>query len=169
MTRPRPEREPRSTLIQDCALGLPAQGRVAWLGDTHFVAAAAAAIPIWLGLGTAFGEHMQGVTGWSAWISFVLVLPIAEELVFRGVLQGQLLRLSSARRMGPLTLANICTTIAFAAMHLPTQPPLWALAVAVPSIVFGHLRERFGSVLPAMFLHAFYNAGFALTAWWVHR
>jgi len=169
MGRPRPEREPRSALILDCALVLPAQGRVAWLGDTHFVAAAMAAIPIWLGLGMALGPRMQGVAGWSAWISFVLVLPIAEELVFRGVLQGQLLRLSSARRMGPLTLANICTTVGFVAMHLPTQPPFWALAVAAPSIVFGHLRERFGSVLPAMLLHAFYNAGFALTAWWVHR
>jgi hypothetical protein len=39
----------------------------------------------------------------------------------------------------------------------------------VPSILFGHLRDRFGSVLPAMMLHAYYNAGFALAAWWIHR
>ena len=94
---------------------------------------------------------------------------IFEELVFRGVLQGQLLRLTSARRIGLLTVANLCTTAGFVAMHLPNQPPLWALAVALPSLLFGHLRDHFGSVLPAVMLHAYYNAGFALTAWWVHR
>jgi hypothetical protein len=30
------------------------------------------------------------------------------------------------------------------------------------------MRERFGSVWPAVFVHAIYNAGFALAAWWVH-
>ena len=49
------------------------------------------------------------------------------------------------------------------------QPPPWALAVPVPSLVFGHLRERFGSVLPAVFVHIVYNAGFGMTAWWVQR
>ena len=146
-------------------MALPDQGRTAWLRDTHFVVAAAAAIPVWLGLGMALGGRMQMLAGWSAWISFVLVLPLVEELVFRGVLQGQLLRLSSARRVGPLTLANLCTTAAFAAMHLISQPPYWAAAVAVPSMVFGHLRERFGSVWPAVLMHALYNAGFASTAW----
>jgi membrane protease YdiL (CAAX protease family) len=139
------------------------------LDDAHTKAAMLAALPVWLGLCVLVGEHMRSVTGWRAWIWFVLLLPVAEELVFRGVLQGQLLRLTSARRAGPLTLANLCTTAGFVAMHLPNQPLLWALAVAVPSMLFGHLRERFDSVLPAMMLHAYYNTGFALTAWWVHR
>jgi uncharacterized protein len=150
-------------------MALPDQGRTAWLLDTHFVLTAAAALPVWWGLGLALGGRLQTLAGWSAWISFVLVAPLVEELVFRGVLQGQLLRLSSARRVGPLTLANLCTTAAFAALHLMNQPPHWAAAVAVPSLVFGHLRERFGSVWPAVLMHALYNAGFALTAWWVQR
>jgi uncharacterized protein len=170
MARHRPEGEPhRTTLIRECGLALPGQGGTAWLTDMHFVLAAMAAIPVWCGLGMALGARMQVVSGWSAWAWFVLVAPIVEELVFRGLLQGQLLRLSAGRRIGPLTLANLCTTAGFVAMHLAGQPPYWAFAVAVPSIVFGHLRERFGSVFPAVLLHAFYNAGFALTAWWVHR
>ena len=169
MAPPRPKRAARTALIQDCALVLPPRNQCAWLVDAHFVAAAMAAMPVWLGLGMAVGERMQVVAGWSAWISFVLVLPLVEELLFRGLLQGQLLRLSSARRMGPLTLANIWTTMGFVALHLPAQPLPWALAVAVPSLVFGHLRERFGSVFPAMLMHALYNTGFALTAAWVHR
>ena len=39
-----------------------------------------------------------------------------------------------------------------------------ALATAAPSLLLVHLRERFGSVLPAMFVHAFFNAGFGLVA-----
>ncbi|HUW00197.1 MAG TPA: CPBP family glutamic-type intramembrane protease [Gallionella sp.] len=38
---------------------------------------------------------------------------------------------------------------------------------AGPSLVLGHLRERLGSVWPAMLVHAVYNAGFGLTAWLV--
>ena len=89
------------------------------------------------------------------------------ELLFRGLLQGQLLRLSQhgeeLRRIGPVTWANGLTTLAFVALHLSAQPLAWALAVAValPSLVFGHLRERFASVWPAVGLHMVYNAGFA--------
>ncbi len=46
------------------------------------------------------------------------------------------------------------------AWHVGTQPLGWALAVAIPSLVFGHLRERFGSVWPAVIVHIVYNAGF---------
>jgi hypothetical protein len=35
----------------------------------------------------------------------------------------------------------------------------------VPSLVFGHLRECFASVWPAVGVHVVYNAGFGLTAW----
>ena len=52
---------------------------------------------------------------------------------------------------------------------VPSYTLVWALAVALPSLVFGHLRERFSSVLPAILMHVTYNAGFALTAWWAHR
>jgi membrane protease YdiL (CAAX protease family) len=137
----------------------------AWPPDAHLAIAAAAALPVWLGLAAAFGERMAPPAHWVAWLSLVVVRPTVEELVFRGVLQGQLLRLTEARRLGPLTLANLMTTVGFVATHLLAQPPGWALAVAVPSLVFGHLRERFGSVAPAIAMHAFYNAGFGLAAW----
>ncbi len=164
-----PDPAPAPTLLQDCGLGRPRTGWWAWLGDVHVVAAMVAALPVWLALGMALGDRMHVGAGWSSWMSLVLVRPIVEELVFRGVLQGQLLRLSSARKAGPLTLANLSTTAGFVALHWLAQPPGWAIAVAIPSVLFGHLRERFGSVLPAMFLHAYYNAGFGLIAWSVQR
>jgi membrane protease YdiL (CAAX protease family) len=90
-------------------------------------------------------------------------MPLLEELVFRGLLQGRLLA-RTGRRLGPVTLANGLTTLVFVALHLVAQPLAWALAVALPSLVLGHLRERLHSVWPAIGTHAFYNAGFALTA-----
>lgn len=164
-----PDRAPASTLLQECGLARPGPGWWAWLGDAHVVAAVLAAVPVWLAIGFAVGDRIGAASGGWAWVSLVLVQPAAEELVFRGVLQGQLLRLSCARRAGPLTLANLVTTTGFVGMHLLVQPAGWALAVAVPSLLFGHLRERFGSVLPAWFMHAYYNAGFGLIAWWMLR
>ncbi len=64
-----------------------------------------------------------------------------------------------------MSWANGLTTLAFVAAHLPAQPMAWALAVAVPSLVLGHLRERFASVWPAVWLHMVYNAGFSGAAW----
>lgn len=136
--------------------------------DPHLLAALLAAIPVWLALGLWAAPWMRSPEGLWAWVSFVLLMPLLEELVLRGLLQGQLLRAWQAhgepRRIGPISWANGLTTLVFVAMHGLVQPPLWALAVAVPSMVLGHLRERLHSVWPAIGVHAVYNLGFALTA-----
>jgi len=112
---------------------------------------------------------MRTPSGWLAWASLVLIQPLFEELVFRGLLQGQALRLIGVdghpRRLGPVTVANVLVTLGFVALHLRAQPLAWALAVAAPSLILGHLRERTGSVWPPVLVHAFYNAGFGITAW----
>jgi uncharacterized protein len=153
------------------SLGLrrPGPGWFHWVGDWHFVLAALAAVPAWVALAHLAGERMQADTAVAALVSLVVVQPAVEELVFRGALQGYLLERGFARRIGPVSLANLGTTAAFVALHFATQPAAWAIAVTAPSLVFGHLRERFGSVLPAIAMHSLYNAGFAATAWWVHR
>ncbi len=136
--------------------------------DPHLVLAVLAAVPVWLALGLWGAHAVRAPAGWGALLSFTLLMPLLEELVFRGLLQGQLLRATALngqpRRAGPVTWANGLCTLAFVALHLTTQPLFWALAIAVPSLVFGHLRERFDSVWPAVGMHALYNAGFALTA-----
>lgn len=164
-----PFRVSYSALADDSGLLRPVPGWWAWLADAHTLCALLLAVPVWLALGLGVGQRMHVAAGWLAWLSLVLMQPLAEELVFRGLLQGQLLRLSGARRIGPVTLANLATTAGFVAAHLWAQPPAWALAVAVPSLVFGHLRERLRSVWPAVAVHAIYNAGFGLTAWWAHQ
>lgn len=159
----RPARD--SSLAAECGLRRPRPQMLTWPPDAHLAIAALAALPVWAVLGLAFGQGLALPATPAAWLSLVLVQPVVEELVFRGVLQGQLLRLSRGRSIGPVTLANLATTLGFSAMHLLAHPPAWALAVAVPSLVFGHLRERFGSLAPAIAMHAIYNAGFGATAW----
>lgn len=158
------DRASAGALRRECGLVTPPSGWWRWLGDAHVLASLLAALPVWLALGMTMGGRMQVAHTWGAWLSLVLVQPIAEELVFRGVLQGQLLRLGGTRGAGPFTWANLATTAGFVGLHLISQPLAWALAIAAPSLLLGHLRERFGSVLPAMFVHAFFNAGFGLVA-----
>lgn len=156
------------TLTQECGLQRPGPGWWAWLWDPHGMLALLAAVPIWLALALWVGQAMHHPAGVLAWFSFIVIQPVLEELVFRGILQGQALRLSSrhgqALRLGPFTLANVLVTMGFVALHLRAQPLAWALAVAGPSLVLGHLRERMASVWPAMLVHAYYNAGFGLAA-----
>ena len=156
-------------LRQSLGLGRPDAGWWHWLRDPHFVLAALAAVPVWIVLGQLVGERMQVNFATTALLSLAVLQPAVEEFAFRGALQGSLLERGWARRIGPVSTANLGTTVAFVALHFMAQPPAWAIAVAAPSLVFGHLRERFGSVLPAIALHSIYNAGFAVTAWWVHH
>lgn len=93
------------------------------------------------------------------WLGFAL--PALEELAFRGGVQDALGRLTG-RRLGPLSLANLGTSVLFAALHLVAHPPLWAAAVFFPSLVFGWSRERCACLAAPIALHAFYNSGYFL-------
>ena len=147
---------------QAFALRRPGPGWWAWVTDLHVVLVLVAAVPVWVLLGAMAHDDMRLPVSTLDWALLVFVQPLAEELVFRGLLQGQLLRWTSARRVGSVSAANLLTTIGFVVAHLFSQPAAWALSIAAPSLVLGHLRERFGSVLPAMVVHAIFNAGFAL-------
>lgn len=98
------------------------------------------------------------------WLGVTLVYPVLEELVFRGLLQPWLARMLGFRRLGPVSAANLLTSVLFAAAHLMHHPGIWAAAVLGPSLVFGHFRERHAGVSVPIFLHAYYNAGYFLLA-----
>jgi membrane protease YdiL (CAAX protease family) len=96
-----------------------------------------------------------------------VLYPVLEELAFRGWLQGWLWQYAYGRRqVGPVSLANLTTSTLFAGFHLLHQPPVWALAVMPPSLVFGFFRDRYQRLMPSIILHIFYNSGFIwLFAW----
>ena len=93
----------------------------------------------------------------------VLWQPIVEELLFRGCLQGWLFTHGWGRQsFVGISFANLLTSVVFSGAHLATHSFPWALSTLFPSLLFGVLRDRSGSVLPPLALHIIYNAGYFL-------
>ena len=102
---------------------------------------------------------------WGLLLSLLLWQPFGEELLFRGIIQGQLSQLSWGQRSWfKISTANLLTSLAFVSLHLVYHPTLWAAAIFFPSLVFGYFRERHQSLYSAFALHSLYNLGYLLTA-----
>jgi membrane protease YdiL (CAAX protease family) len=96
--------------------------------------------------------------------SLILWQPIIEEICFRGILQGVLLEQASYRSLvGPVTIANGLSSLAFCIAHLPTHPFLWVAGIFLASLSLGYARERTGSLYPPIILHVVFNAGYYQT------
>jgi len=103
----------------------------------------------------------EGPVSWEKLFWIALAYPVLEEFVFRGGVQAELYgRWLFSRSFLGISLANVITSVLFAAMHLINQPPLWAALVFLPSLIFGWSRDRYGNIRAAIALHVTYNAGF---------
>lgn len=130
-----------------------------WL-DWLFYAALIAGPLFWLNL-YLIDQPLVGPPELLVWLKLSLLMPILEEIVFRGGIQSALMTKSFfSKSWFGVSVANIVTSIIFAAMHFISQPPLWAALVFIPSIVFGWARDRYITIIPCIILHAVYNAGF---------
>jgi hypothetical protein len=117
----------------------------------------------WLGVWVFLPVQPMKLGQVFSWRFLILTLwqPCAEEVVFRGCLQGQLRRQSWAcRAWQGITGANGVTSLLFMLGHWWYHPPFWAMGVIVPSLIFGYCRDRYASVYPCMALHMLYNAGY---------
>lgn len=132
-----------------------------WLRDPLFLAVLAGGtllallLRLWLGPPAAAG---------TALLLMLTLVPLLEELAFRGALQPALLRITGGRRAGPLSLANLLTSLAFSALHGLRRPAAAAAGVFLPSLLFGWFRERHDSVLPPLLLHLCWNMAVLLPA-----
>lgn len=114
----------------------------------------------WLVL-VLIGQPIVGPPDLLLLLKLSLLMPVLEEIVFRGGLQAYLFsKPTFAKHTSGISLANLITSVVFASMHLLSQPPLWAALVFFPSLVFGWARDRYNSVIPSIVLHGLYNAGF---------
>ena len=96
---------------------------------------------------------------WKLFVSLVIWQPVVEELLFRGILQGQLIKTGWGRRSWlKISAANLVTSILFVGFHLFNNPPLFSLTVIVPSLLFGYFRDSCNSVYPSILLHSAFNA-----------
>lgn len=133
--------------------------------DRFFWLAVVAAPVFWLGLAAYTSTPAAGLGPFrepQRFLWLALVYPVLEELAFRGGLQPALGDLLQGVRWpaDPLTLPNLLTSLLFSALHLLSHSPAWAVAVIVPSLVFGYFRERHRGVASPIVLHCLYNGGY---------
>ncbi len=83
----------------------------------------------------------------------VLVAPVVEELVFRGLL------FAIVERTVGLKTAVVITVLLFASLHVPEYWHAWyhLLMILIVGLVFSLARGLSGSLTPSIFLHVGYN------------
>jgi len=141
---------------------LPAKAHLPWQ-DPLFYAALAAGLLCWLGLYLIQQPAVQWawplLKPWQ-YLAPVVFYPLVEEMIFRGLVQELVHDYISRRSLGPLSVANLLTSVVFTAMHFIYHAPVWAALVFFPSLVFGFFKDRTGRLTAPILLHIFYNAGF---------
>lgn len=120
-----------------------------------FTLIAFAAGAVWFGFRILF-LGAEFVFDSSKALLFLILAPVGEELLFRGVIQEYL-----ERRKLPsfffITSANIAASLLFVFFHLLGNEPLHAFAVFLPSVIFGVLYSEYRSVWISILCHSFYN------------
>jgi len=105
---------------------------------------------------------------WKLWLSLVIWQPVVEEILFRGIVQGQLRKTRWGQRAWlKISAANVVTSIAFVTAHMINNPPLFSISVIIPSLLFGYFRDTCNSVYPSILLHSAFNA-FVIEALFIH-
>ena len=97
---------------------------------------------------------------WMTFLYFVVGAAIQEEIIFRGLLQTTLARQYPATLSffgTSLSYAAIIVALLFGLIHLKINP-ITAAAAFVLGLFSGELRHRSGSLLPAILVHAVFNA-----------
>ena len=126
-------------------------------------------------------ENPRGLTAGLMIVSAVIAAPLAEELLFRGVLQSYLISLIAGRQMvGQLPEASIgingagavrtegvqrwggilAVSLLFAAVHGWQHAP----ALFVFSVCLGYVYERYGNLLIPILVHCMFNAAHVAVA-----
>jgi len=123
----------------------------------EFTLAAIASVILMGGVGLLNKVPTSGPPVFWPWAWLVVASPILEELCFRGLLQTELRR-RLGRSYGPISQANLLTTVVFAALHLAQRPSALVALVAIPSLMYGYFFDRFNSLRSAIGLHVLHNA-----------
>jgi membrane protease YdiL (CAAX protease family) len=136
-----------------------------FITDKLFLVALVAAPPFWALLWwlqppvAAFSYALENI--WR----FVLVAaisPVLEEVLFRGAMQEYFAQRFVSKLSGPISLANLLTSIVFTALHGVVWSSFWSLLVFFPSLVYGYFKDKTGGLAAPIGLHTYYNAGFFL-------
>lgn len=126
--------------------------------DYKLVAAVIAPLLVWPWVPPWEDSYFKG-SEVGALVFFTLI-PVAEEVLFRGFIQGGLLdRVWFQQITAGLSRANWLTSLVFACAHLWQHPLLLIPGYFAVSLVLGYFRERYRGILVPVLLHSYYNAG----------
>ncbi len=104
---------------------------------------------------TAIASDPTGLTALIAAVGAVIVAPVVEEVVFRGIVLGTLWKVMSPRGRELDLAANVAASLLFAGMHFgqwPAPIPLFALSLGL-----GEVYRRSGSLVAPIVMHACFN------------
>ena len=107
-------------------------------------------LPMPAALAKFFVELVSGEKSfWGSWVLVVIIAPLTEELLFRGlILRGFLSRYSEKK-------AILASALLFGAFHMN---PWQFLGATIIGVLLAWLYVRTGSLLPCLFAHALNNA-----------
>lgn len=101
--------------------------------------------------------------GFSGAIVFCIAIAVLEEVIFRGGIQGWLLRGTVFRlKLFGFSRANWATSSIFAAAHVWQHPLLLVPGYLAVSLVLGYFRERYDGIRVSAALHVYYNLALLL-------
>lgn len=147
--------------------GGPAASRILGFNSVTIAASIVFGVPIGWAL-TILVNHLSSgppppemsLRPWMMILYFVVGAATQEEVIFRGLLQTTLARqISGALSFfgTSLSYATIIVALLFGLLHMAVNP-VTAVAAFVLGLLSGELRHRSGSLLPAMLVHAVFNA-----------
>src|SRR6266481_3305238 len=144
--------------------------------NTRYLAIGAA-LGFTLGVAVTFLSHLfpskppfdvSRFAPWMIGLYFIIGSPIQEEIIFRGLIQSILERrwmITFPVFGGSLSGAVAFTAVLFGIIHLEAGMGV-ATGAIILGLVAGELRRRSGSLLPAVIVHALFNAA---DAFWPQR
>lgn len=111
-------------------------------------------------------EHLTVAAAVAMLIGGAVMAPMAEEVIFRGALQGGLSRLSAKLRAGAFVIPAVLTSLIFVAVHETADPVLFAVRFGF-AFMLSRVFHKEG-ILSSMTAHGTFNAvamsGLVLTA-----
>jgi membrane protease YdiL (CAAX protease family) len=109
---------------------------------------------VWFGIRLSYGEFRIPDT--YSLFFYLMLVPTAEEMFYRGVLQSYLKKKTDYKILG-ITLANVAVSVIFALSHVPVWGVMHSALVFIPSLVFGFMFDRTGKIIYPLIIHSVYN------------
>ncbi len=128
---------------------------------------------LWLmrywGLELPLRSVMPPAQGWFSWLLYqFMYIAVAEEIFFRGYVQNNILRLTSAvvqeRRRLLQWISIIISAACFAAAHVVIQGEIISVLTFLPGLVLGWLFVRTRSLLAPILFHGLANVFYLFVA-----